>query len=186
MKEKAKIDNQEEKINPLKTKMGKTYLKGLQIAVETGAVSIVVLQRKLEVGYLIGGQILDWMIEKGYVRDDKSYLKTTLMTQEEFDELLQKTGISFKTKREKQSIVDDDLYKACLRFVIKNNTVSGDRLQDAFAICKVRAGAVIERMEQDGYIKYKLGNDEIFPRLSNRYKILISKEQFEEIYGEKL
>ena len=91
----------EKKIDPLKTKMGKTYLKGLQIAVETWSISIVILQRKLDVGYVIGGQILDWMIEKGYVRDDKGYLKTTLMTQEEFDELLQKTGISLKTKREK-------------------------------------------------------------------------------------
>ena len=114
----------EKKIDPLKTKMGKTYLKGLQIAVETWSISIVILQRKLDVGYVIGGQILDWMIEKGYVRDDKSYLKTTLITQEDFEELLQKTGISLKTKREKQSMVDDDLYKACLRFVIKKNTVS--------------------------------------------------------------
>jgi hypothetical protein len=172
---------------PLKTKECKTYLKGLQIAVESGAVSIVMLQRKLSVGYVKGGEILGWMIESGYVRDDaNSYLKTTMITEEQLEELLQKTGISLKTKREKQSIVDEDLYKACLRFVIKNNTVSGGRLQDAFAICKVRAGAVIERMEQDGYIKYKLGNDEIFPRLSNRYKILITKEQFEKIYGEDI
>ena len=177
----------EEKINPLKTKMGKTYLKGLQIAVETGAVSIVILQRKLEVGYLIGGQILDWMIEQGYVRDDKSYLKTTLMTKEEFEELLQKTGISLKTKREKQSTVDEALYKACLRLAIRQNTISEGMLQDAFAICKVRARAVIENMEQDGYIKYIWQTtDNNFEYLRNKYKILITKEQFEEVYGEQL
>ena len=166
----------EKKIDPLKTKMGKTYLKGLQIAVETGSISIVILQRKLEVGYAIGGQILDWMIEKGYVRDDKGYLKTTLMAQEEFDELLHKTGISLKTKREKQSTVDEALYKACLRYVIKKNTVSEGRLQDAFAICKVRARTVIEKMDLDGYIKCHWNNIEI----------LITKEQFEKIYGEQL
>lgn len=164
------------KIDPLKTKMSKTYLKGLQIAVETGSISIVILQRKLEVGYAIGGQILDWMIEQGYVRDDKSYLKTTLMTQEEFDELLHKTGISLKTKREKQSTVDEALYKACLRFMIKKNTVSEGRLQDAFAICKVRARTVIEKMDLDGYIKCHWNNIEI----------LITKEQFEKVYGEQL
>jgi DNA segregation ATPase FtsK/SpoIIIE-like protein len=157
----------------------------LKIAVETGAVSITILQRKLDIGYKDAGEILDWMTEQGYIKEEPdSYLKTTLITEEQFEELLQKTGISLKTKREKQSIVDDDLYKFCLRFAIKNNTISEGILQDAFAICKVRASAVIERMEQDGYIKYKLGNDEIFPRLSNRYKILITKEQFEEIYGE--
>lgn len=162
----------EKKIDPLKTKMGKTYLKGLKLAVEIGSISIVILQRKLEIGCAIGGQILDWMIEKGYVRDDKSYLKTTLITQEEFEELLQKTGISLKTKREKQSMVDDDLYKACLRFVIKKNTVSEGGLQDAFAICKVRARAVIKKMDLDGYW--------------NNTEILITKEQFEKIYGEQL
>ena len=176
MKEKTKIDNDEEKINPLKTKMGKTYLKGLQIAVETGAVSIVILQRKLEVGNLIAEQILDWMIEQGYVRDDKSYLKTTLMQKEGFEELLQKTGVSLKTKREKQSTVDEALYKACLRFAIKKNTVSEGKLQDAFAICKVRARAVIEKMETDGHIKCHW----------NKTEILITKEQFEEMYGEQL
>ena len=164
------------KIDPLKTKMGKTYLKGLQIAVETGAISIVVLQRKLEVAYAIGGQILDWMIEQGHVRDDESYLKTTLMTQEEFEELLAKTGISLKSKREKQSVVDDDLYKACLRFAIKKNTVSEGKLQDAFAICKVRARAAIEKMETEGHIKCHW----------NMTEILITKEEFEKIYGEQL
>ena len=76
---------------PLKTKDCKTYLKGLQIAVESGAVSIVMLQRKLTVGYVKGGEILDWMIENGYVKDDaNSYLKTTLITEEQFEELLQR------------------------------------------------------------------------------------------------
>ena len=167
----------EKKIDPLKTKMGKTYLKGLKIAVETGAISIVILQRKLEVGYVIGGQILDWMIEKGYVRDDKGYLKTTLMTQEEFDELLQRTGVSLKTKRERQRTVDDALYKACLRLVIKKNHVSEKMLKDAFAIGSVRAIAVISKMDMDGY----LGG---FKNLQR--EILITKEDFKELYGEDL
>ena len=163
-------------IDPLKTKMGKTYLKGLQFAIEIGSVSISMLQRKLEVGYHIGGKIYDWMIEKGYVRDDKSYIKTTLITQQEFDELLQKTGISLKNKREKKRTVDEDLYKASLRYAIKLKTISEDKIRDAFAICKVRARAVIEQMENDGYIKcgYK------------KVEILITKEKFEQIYGEKL
>ena len=68
------------------------------------------------------------------------------------------------------------MYKACLSFAIKQNTVSEGRLQDAFAICKVRARTVIEKMDLDGYIKSHW----------NKIEILITKEQFEKIYGEQL
>ena len=166
------------KIDPLKTKDCKTYLKGLQIAIESGAVSIVMLQRKLSVGYVKGGEILGWMIENGYVKDDaNSYLKTTLITEEQFEELLQRTGVSLKTKRERQRTVDDALYKACLRLVIKKNHVSEKMLKDAFAIGSVRAIAVISKMDMDGY----LGG---FKNLQR--EILITKEDFKELYGEDL
>lgn len=165
------------KIDPLKTKECKTYLKGLRIAVEVGAVSIAMLQKKLSVNYKGACKILDWMIVQDYVKDDaNSYLKTTLITEEQFEELLQKTGVSLKTKREKQRTVDDALYKACLRLAIKKNRVSEKMLKDAFAIGNVKAIAVISKMDMDGYIGIK----------DLQYEILITKEDFKELYGEDI
>ena len=118
------------------------------------------------------------MIVQGYVKDDaNSYLKTTLITEEQFEELRKQTGYSFKTKREKQRTVDDALYKACLRFAIKKNCVYERMLKELFAIGSVRAKAVIDKMQDDGYLAE-------FDGLSR--KILITKEKFKEIYGEDI
>lgn len=71
-----------------------------------------------------------------------------------------------------------------MRLAIRQNTISEGRIREAFAICNVRAKAVIDYMEQDGYIKYILQREETnFEFLWNKYKILITKEKFKEIYG---
>ena len=45
----------------------------------------------------------------------------------------------------------------------------------------------MDRMEQDGYIKYVLQREEgDFKFLWNKYKILITKEKFKELYGEEI
>lgn len=176
MKEITNVENRGETKTLLH--INKLFIKGLKIAVETGAVSITILQRKLDVGYKDAGEILDWMTEQGYVKEEPdSYLKTTLMSEEDFEELRKQTGYSFKTKREKQRTIDEALYKACLRLAIKKNCVHEKMLKDSFAIGSVRAKAVIDKMQDDG----NLGG---FDGLSR--KILITKEKFREIYGEEL
>ena len=162
----------------MQNKIEKIYVKGMKIAVEAGAVSIDILQRKLEISHKMACEILNWMIAQKYVKDDvDSYLKTTLMTEEQFEEFSKQMGYSFKTKREKQKSVDDALYKACLRLVIKKNCVYERMLKEAFEIGSVRAKAVIDKMQDDGY----LGELDGLSR-----KILITKEKFKEIYGEDL
>ena len=172
-----------------RTKDGKLYLKALKLAVEAGAISNLVLQKKLSLDYKSACQMLNWMIEHGLVKDDsgKDCLKTTVISDVQFEELRQLLGYSLKTKREKRSTVDEALYKACLRLAIRQNTISEGRIREAFAICNVRAKAVIDRMEQDGYIKYILQREEgNFEFLWNKYKILITKEKFKELYGEEI
>ena len=162
----------------MQNKIDKLYVKALKIAVESIAISIDILQRKLEVSYKMACEILNWMIAKEYVKDvADSYLKATLITEDEFKELRKKTGYSFKTKREKQRTVDDALYKACLRLAIKKNCVYERMLKESFAIGSVRAKAVIDKMQEDGYLAE-------FDGLSR--KILITKEKFKEIYGEDI
>lgn len=162
----------------MENKIDKIYVKGLKSAVESGAISVDILQRKLEISYKLACSILDWMIAQGYIKnDDNSSLKTTLMTEDEFEEFRKQTGYSFKTKREKQRTVDDALYKACLRLAIKKKCVYERMLKEAFAIGRVKAKAVIDKMQDDGYLAE-------FDGLSR--KLLITKEKFKEIYGEDL
>lgn len=117
--------------------------------------------------------MLNWMIEHWFVRDNvDSYLKTTQITEGKFEDLLKTTGISLKTKRERQRTVDDILYKACLRLIIKKKHVSEKMLKDAFAIESVRAISVIAKMDIDGYIG---GLKDL------RREILITKEKLKEL-----
>ena len=172
-----------------RTKDGKLYLKALKLAVDAGAISNLVLQKKLSLDYKSASKMLNWMMEHQLVKDDsgKDCLKTTLISESQFEELRQLLGYSLKTKKEKRSTVDEALYKACLRLAIRQNTISEGRIREAFAICNVRAKAVIDRMEQDGYIKYVLQREEgNFEFLWNKYKILITKEKFKELYGEEI
>ena len=173
-----KIDFQtlkEEEI--FRTKQGKMYLKGLHLAVEAGAISGMVLQKKLEIDSKTACQMVNWMVEHGFVKDDAgaNCLKTTLMTEDEFEELRQTLGYSLKTKREKQRTVDESLYKASLRLAIRRNTINESMLKDAFAIGSIKASAVMAKMREDGYIGMVKGV---------RREILITKEKFEELYGE--
>jgi hypothetical protein len=181
MIEKKDVDFQSIKEEAVfKTKQGKLYMKGLQLAVNAGAISSEILKKKLSIDYKSACQMLNWMIERGFVIDDscKDCLKTTLMSNDEFEKLRQILGYSLKTKREKQRTVDDALYKSSLRLAIKRKTINQNMLKDLFAIGSVKAKAVIDRMQEDGY----LGEfDECLRR-----KILITKEKFKELYGEEI
>lgn len=168
------------KQNPLKTNMRKLYLKGLGFAVEVGAVSWLSLSKKVGVDCQTAKEMLSWMIEQGYVKDEfkQDELKTTVMTQVEFDNLLQEEKCSLKSKREKQRTVSDSLYKACLRLAIRQGYVGEGLFKRAFAIGKVRAQAVIDKMNDDGYIFFNMEALRLQPN--------ITKEQFKELYGEEV
>ena len=60
-----------------------TILDGLELAVKHGMASCVLFQRYLSIGFPVACEILDWLKEKGYVKD-----KTTLLSEEEYEKLL--------------------------------------------------------------------------------------------------
>ena len=120
MKEKTKLKNQEEKINPLTTNKAEVYLEGLRIAAEMGSISCVMLQRKLSIGYVFAFRILEWMIEQGFVDQGlkKDYIKRTLITFEEYERFRDSIDIPVKEpiKEEVEEVhaieIDQELYKS--------------------------------------------------------------------------
>ena len=74
--------------------------------------------------------------------------------------------------------IDEDLYKTALSFVVKGGNASITCLQRKFHIGFNKAGAIIEQMEKDGFIEQFSG--------AKSRKVLLTKEKFNEIYGEYL
>ena len=72
---------EEDKIDPLKSDKAEFYLSGLRLALELESISCVLLQRKLSISYPFAYKILEWLIEKGYVKKGlkKDYVKTSLI-----------------------------------------------------------------------------------------------------------
>ena len=187
MDEKTKIDNQEEKLDPLTTDKAEVYLEGLRIAVEMGSISCVMLQRKLSIGYAFAFRILEWMVEQGFIDKGlkKDYIKRTLITLEEYErfrdsfDIPVKEPISKKAKAVKRvEKIDEDLYKTALSFVVEEGNASITGLQRKFHIGFNKAGAIIEQMEKDGFIEQFSG--------AKTRKVLLTKEKFKERYGEEI
>ena len=152
----------------------KLYLKGLQCAVAAGAVSVASLQKKVKVDRQMACGILDWMIEQGFVKDEggTESLKTTLLRETEFDQLIQELGMSLKSKREKQRTIDDVVYKACLRLAIRRGRIRAQVFVDELAIGRIRAEAIVDKMQEEKLLEYK--------GLAG-WQMLMSKEQFKEL-----
>ena len=98
MKEKTKVDNQAEKIDPLTTDKAEVYLEGLRLAAEMGSISCVILQRKLSIWYAFAFRILEWMIEQGFIVKGlkHDYIKRTLITLEEYERFRDSIDIPVK------------------------------------------------------------------------------------------
>ena len=187
MGEKTKIDNQEEKIDPLTTEKAEVYLEGLRIAAEMGSISCVMLQRKLSIGYAFAFRILEWMVEQGFIDKGlkKDYIKRTLITLEEYErfrdsiDIPVKEPVSKKVKAVKRvEKIDEDLYKTALSFVVEEGNASITGLQRKFHIGFNKAGAIIEQMEKDGFIEQFSG--------AKARKVLLTKGKFKERYGEEI
>ena len=85
------IDNVKQtikKIDPLSTDKAKVYLDALRIAVEDGTITCSKIQRKLSVGYAFATDIVEWMVEQGFVVVDSQdkYLRKTVMTPEAYEQ----------------------------------------------------------------------------------------------------
>ena len=162
-----------------KEKLPKLYLRGLEHAVKVGAVSVLSLQKKLNVQREVASDMLLWMIERGFVRDEggKDSLKTTILREDEFYRMVEERGVSLTTKREKQRMVDEGLYKICLRFAIRRGMITPQLLMSELALGSVRAAAVVDRMEEEKLIEREI-------EIPFSWRVLITKEQFKERYGE--
>ena len=186
MKEKTKIDNQEEKIDPLTTEKAEVYLEGLRIAAEMGSISCVMLQRKLSIGYAFAFRILEWMIEQGFIDKSlkKDYIKRTLITLDEYERFMDSIDIPVKepVKEKIEEVhtieIDEELYKSALSLALKEGNVSISMFQIKLCIGFNKAGAIIERMEKDGFIEPFSG--------AKARKVLLTKEKFKERYGEEI
>ena len=179
------MDNQEEKIDPLTTDKAEVYLEGLRLAAEMGSISCVILQRKLSIGYAFAFRILEWMIEQGFIVKGlkNDYIKRTLITLEEYERFRDSIDIPVKElikeePKPTKEIIDETLYKEALLSVVECGTVSIMQLQRKFHIGFNKAGAIIERMEEDGFIEPFAG--------AKAQKVLLSKEKYIELYGEEL
>ena len=186
MKEKTKIDNQEEKIDPLTTDKAEVYLEGLRIACEMGSISCVMLQRKLSIGYAFAFRILEWMVEQGFIDKGlkKDYIKRTLITPEEYERFRDSIDIPVKepVKEECEEVrtieIDEELYKRALRLSVEEESASFSMFQRKLCIGFNKAGAILERMEADGFVEPFSG--------AKARKVLLTKEKFKERYGEDL
>ena len=186
MKEKIKIDNQEEKFDPLTTDKAEVYLEGLRIACEMGSISCVTLQRKLSIGYAFAFRILEWMIEQGFIDKGlkKDYIKRTLITSEEYERFRDSIDIPVKEPvkenvEETHTIeIDEELYKSALLLCLGKESVSISMLQRKLPVAFYKACAILERMETDGFVESISGVKE--------RKVLLTKEKFKERYGGNL
>lgn len=186
MDEKTKIDNQEEKIDPLTTDKAEVYLEGLRIACEMGSISCVMLQRKLSIGYAFAFRILEWMVEQGFIDKGlkKDYIKRTLITLDEYERFRDSIDIPViepvKEKIEEVHTIeiDEELYKSALRLSVESESASISMFQRKLCIAFYKAGAILERMETDGFVEPYSG--------AKTRKVLLTKEKFKERYGEEI
>ena len=86
------IDNeanpQIESVNGADVRMPEAYIAALKVAVESGNISISLIQRKLSCGFPKAAKIYDWMVSKGYVLNSQSCKqKQVTLSEEEFNEL---------------------------------------------------------------------------------------------------
>ena len=181
----------ENEIEPLSSERAPVYLGALCIAVERKIISRSILQRELSIGYEYANTIFRWMENKGYIESgtNDEYERRTLITHEDFESI--KTNLelpsdvvplSFKKKRRKvvsskKNNMFDEMYKKALGFVIEENVASISFLQRRLSIGYFRAGELIEKMEEDGYIGPFTGE---ISRV-----VYITKEQYEKLMEEE-
>ena len=186
MEEKTKTDNKKVSIDPLMTDMAHTYMNAIRLAAEQGGVSCVMIQRRLGVGYALAFRILEWLINQGFVQDGSKgeFVKLSLIDFDEYERFRNCIHIPVKEpfKWKKESVfateIDEELYKEALRLIIEKGRASTSLLQRKLFIGFLKAGTIINKMEDEGFISAFSG--------SKDREVLITKEIFKEKYGEDL
>ena len=70
-----------------------TYYRALWLCIVDGSASISMLQRRLPIGFIKAGKIIDWMEDRGFISpSDGSYKRKVLLTGEDFKFLFPQYG----------------------------------------------------------------------------------------------
>ena len=165
--------------------MEKLLVKVLRLTVQNGTISLSQIQRRFRVGYTRAGAIVDAMEQRGYVSSfDGEKSRRVLITKEQFEEkygpIDQEDENETFTQSEVPSSTEvkkemDKLFVDALKLAVTTGTVSISQLQRCLKIGYARAGAMVDTMENLGYVSSNDG--------SKARNVLITKEQFEEKYG---
>ena len=155
----------------------KRHAQALREAVEAGAVSWLMLQKKLNTSAQEGVELLKWLIAQGFVEGngDLNLFQKTVMTEEEFAEYCEANKISTK-KRSRAVTVQDALYEASLRLFIKKGVVNVYLLINTFAVGSAKARKVFDKLWSDGHIRFG----------EKGYELTRTKEEYEAWLKEKI
>ena len=159
----------------------------MKLAAENGKITISVLQRKLGMGYTSAAKTIEDLEKCGYIESDDGKSFRISKTAEDFEKDFGKV----KNTRECESEVDEFLspvfgrsnipearIRDAMRTAIKGNSVSISLLQRKFCIGYPAAGKLIDELMDRGYISR--------PEDASGYRVLMTAEEFEKIFGEEL
>lgn len=140
------------------------YIEVLTHVIETGQVSISMVQRKFSLGYNKSAEIIEWMEEKGYISPfDGARARTVYMTKEEFER-------EFNNRPGGQKDVE------MLKFVVGMEELSLLTLQRRFGLTRVKTERFVQWMEKNGYVTK--------PIEGGYRKVLLSMEEFIKKFGD--
>ena len=156
----------------------KRHVHALREAVEAGAVSWLMLQKKLHTSVQDAVALLKWLIKQGFVEGngDLNVFHATKIPEAEFVEYCEAHKLSQSKKGRGSARVEDALYKASLRLFIKENTVNLYLLVNTFMINGVKARKVLDQMYEDRHIR--LGD--------KGYELARTKEEYEAWFQENI
>ena len=153
------------------------HVQALREAVEAGAVSWLMLQKKLHTSVQDAVELLKWLITQGFVEGgDVNAFHAAVMTEAEFAEYCETHKLSPNKKRGRAVTVQDALYKASLRLFIKNERVNLYLLINTFMISGTKARKVLNQLYDDGHIR--IGE--------NGYVLARTKEEYDAWFKENI
>lgn len=179
---------------PVEEQIDACYIDALEYVVKRGAASISLLQRGCQMGYNRAGKVIEWMEERGYIAPFKGEKTREVFATEEDvarlrEEVKQQAN---KPKQKKEAPIKaapvavlpekkeegnaGELFVRALKLVVEKNSASISMLQRKLSIGYHRAGEILEWMEKKGYVSAYCGAK---PR-----EVLITKEEFEKLYGD--
>lgn len=153
------------------------FVDALSYLISSGQASIAMLQRKYALGYADAGRLIDQIERLGYISGfNGSKARQVFITKEQFDEKYGDFAGTYKPPETRKTVeAPDPLLADALEYIISIGKASIVILQKHFGISYMRAGQIIEQMENANYISGFEGSS---PR-----RVLIGKEQFDKQFG---